>query len=78
MSNYNEEIHYDELVKENIIIAKTLANLPEEQKGKIKKLLLKKQILKQKNGFFAEYRINKINKKIEQIRKDCNEEKEEK
>lgn len=78
MDNYNEEIHYDELVKENIIIAKNLANLPKEQKEKVKKLLLKKQNIKQKNGFLAEYRINKINKKIEQIRKDCNEKKEEK
>ena len=78
MNNYNEEIHYDELVKENIIIAKNLANLPKEQKEKVKKLLLKKQNIKQKNGFLAEYRINKINEKIEQIRKDCNEEKEKK
>ena len=38
MNNYNEEIHYDELVKENILIAKTLANLPELEKGKVKKL----------------------------------------
>lgn len=78
MNNYNEEIHYDELVKENIIIAKNLANLPKEQKEKVKKLLLKKQNIKQKNGFLAEYRINKINEKIEKIRKDCNEEKEKK
>jgi len=78
MNNYNEEIHYDELVKENILIAKTLANLPELEKGKVKKLLLKKQNIKQKNGFLAEYKINKINKKIEKIRKDCNEKKEKK
>lgn len=78
MQNYNEEIHYDELVKENIIIAKTLFDLPKEQKEKVKKLLLKKHNIQQKNGFLAEYKINKINRKIEKIRKDYNEKKEKK
>ncbi len=78
MNNYNEDIHYDELVKENILIAKTLAYLPKLEKEKVKKLLLKKQNIKQRNGFLAEYRIYKINKKIEKIRKDCNEKKEKK
>lgn len=75
MSNSNEEIHYDELVKENIAIAKSLSNLPESQKEKVKKLLLKKKIIKQKNGFFAETRIEKINKKINKIREEYDEKK---
>lgn len=75
MRESNKDLHYDELVKENILIAKTLSNLPEKQKEKVKNLLLKKQIIKQKNGFFAGIQIEIINKKINKIREDYNEKK---
>lgn len=75
MNNFNGDIHYDELVKENILIAKTLYNLPKDQQERIKKLLLKKHKLVQKNGFFAELQIEKINRKINKIREEYNEKK---
>lgn len=75
MNNFNGDIHYDELVKENILIAKTLGNLPKDQQEIIKKLLLKKQKIVQKNGFFAELQIEKINRKINKIREGYNEKK---
>ena len=75
MSNTNEDFHYEELVNNNIQIAKSLYNLPEKQKNIVKKLLLKKEKIKEKNGFFAEFRIERINKKILQIREVYNEKK---
>ena len=71
----NNNFHYDDLVNQNIIIAKTLSNLPDNEKNKIKKLLYKKEIIKQKNGLFAEFKINIINKKIKKIREVYNEKK---
>ncbi len=71
----DNNIHYDEIVKENIQIAKSLYNLPEKKQNEIKKLLIKKEIIKSKNGFFAEKKIEKINKKILKIREEYNEKK---
>ena len=75
MSNINKDEHYDNLIKDNISIAKAINNLPEKQQEKVKNLLLKKQIIKNKNGFFAEIQIEKINRKINKIREEYNEEK---
>ena len=49
MSNINKDEHYDNLIKDNISIAKAINNLPEKQQEKVKNLLLKKQIIKNKN-----------------------------
>ena len=75
MSNINKDEHYDNLIKDNISIAKAINNLPKKQQEKVKNLLLKKQIIKNKNGFFAEIQIEKINRKINKIREEYNEEK---
>ncbi len=75
MNNSNNDFDYEELVKKNILIAKTLYNLPESKKNRVKKLLIKKEKIIQKNGIFAEYRINKINKTINKIREEYNEKK---
>lgn len=69
----NEKFDFSKLVKENIEIAKTLSNLPEDKKEKVKKLLLKKKQIKIKNGFLSELRIQIINKKINKIREVFNE-----
>lgn len=69
----NEKFDFSKLVKENIEIAKTLSNLPEDKKEKVKKLLLKKKQIQIKNGFLSELRIQKINKKINKIREVFNE-----
>lgn len=71
----NEKSDFSKLVKENIEIAKTLSNLPKNKKEEVKNLLLKKKQIEIKNGFFAEIRIEKINKKINKIREDFNEKK---
>jgi len=78
MNNLENNFHYDEIIKDNIEIAKSIANLPKSQQEKIKKLLLKKYIIKQNNGFFAQIRIDKINSKIYKIKEDYNEKKEKK
>ncbi len=75
MNTSNENFHFDEIIKENIYIAKYLYNLPENKKREVRKLLLKKEKIKQKNGLFAELRIDKINKKISKIREGYNEKK---
>ncbi len=75
MNNLNKDHHYDDLIKDNISIAKAINNLPKKQQEKVKNLLLKKQIIKNKNGFFAEIQIEKINRKINKIREEYNEQK---
>lgn len=75
MNNSDENFHFYEVIKENIYIAKYLSNLPDDKKNEVRKLLLKKEIIKQKNGLFAELRVDKINKKINKIREGYNEKK---
>lgn len=75
MNNQNN-IDYGELVKENIHIAKLLSQIPENRKDEVRKLILKKKKIKQENGFLAEFRIERINKKINKFREEYNEEKE--
>ena len=65
MGLYNDKKDYEELVKENIMKAKLLYNLSEEDREKIIKLLDEKE----KNRFFANLSLKKINKKIEKIKK---------
>ena len=72
----NEFIDYQKIIKENISIAKNLANIPDDKKEEVKKLLLKKYIIQEKNGFLAEFKIKIINKKISKIREENNEKKE--
>lgn len=71
----NENIDYQDLIKENIFIAKNINNLPEKQKKIVIELLQKRQKIKIKNGFFAELKLKKIDIKIEKIREEFNEEK---
>ena len=69
MGLYNDKKDYEELVKENIMKAKLLYNLSEEDREKIIKLLDEKEKIIEKNGFFANLSLKKINKKIEKIKK---------
>lgn len=73
--NNQDWTDYNELIKDNINIAKTLSQIPESKKNKVKNLLIKKKQLHQKNGFLAEFRIEKINKKINKLKEEYNEEK---
>ncbi len=69
MGLYNDKKDYEELVKENIMKAKLLYNLSEEDREKIIKLLDEKEKIIEKNRFFANLSLKKINKKIEKIKK---------
>ena len=69
MSNINENESYLNLVAEHIELDKLLYNLPKEKQIIIKKLLAKRASIRKSNKLFAEYRIHKINKKIDKIKK---------
>lgn len=68
MSNFNENESYLNLVTEHIELDKLLYNLPVQKQSSIKKLLYKRDSIRKSNKFFAEYRIYKINKKINKIK----------
>ena len=67
-NNNNNNKDYEKLFKEKMDEAKLIFNLSEEDKIIIKKLLQKKEIIKQKNGLFSTFQINRINNKIDKIR----------
>lgn len=69
MSIYGKDKDYEELIKENISKAKLLYGLTEIQKSEIIELLNKKEIIKNKNGLFANLQLKNIDKKIEKIKK---------
>ena len=69
MGLYSDKKDYEQLVKENIAKAKLLYSLSDEEKSQILDLLNKKEIIKEKNGLFADYQLRKIDKKIEKIRR---------
>lgn len=68
MSNINENESYLNLVTEHIELDKLLYNLPHKKQLVIKKLLSKRNSIRKSNKLFAEYRIYKINKKIDKIK----------
>lgn len=67
MSIYGEKKDYEELIHEKIQIAKALCALSDEDKREVELLLKQKEKIRNKNGFFATFQINRINKKIEKI-----------
>lgn len=69
MSDINKNESYLNLVTEHIELDKLLYNLPKEKQLVVKKLLLKRNSIRKSNSLFAEYRIYKINKKIDKIKK---------
>ena len=68
MPNINENESYLSLVTQHIEIDKLLYNLPPKKQISIKKLLAKRANIRRSNKLFAEYRIYKINKKIDKIK----------
>jgi hypothetical protein len=63
------EENYIDLIKEHIELDKLLSTTDPKYHPKIKKLLKKKKAIINKNGFFAEFQLNKINKKIQKLKK---------
>lgn len=68
MGIYGDKKDYEELMKENMDKARVLYGLSESDQKIVNELLIKKQKIREKNGFFATFQINQINKKIEKIR----------
>lgn len=68
MGLYGDKKDYEQLVKENIEKAKLLFELSEEDRNLVSILLDKKEKVKAKNGFFANYQLRKLNKKIYKIK----------
>lgn len=69
MGIYGEKKDYEQLVKENIEKARLLYGINDEGRKLIEHLLEKREKIRNKNGIFANIKINKINKKIEKIKK---------
>ena len=72
MSLYGDKKDYEQIVKENIYKAKLLYGLSDKEKSIVLKLLNKKEIIKEKNGLFAEFQLKQIDKKIDKIKKNSN------
>ena len=72
MGLYWDKKDYEELVKNNISKAKILYSLSEKNRILVNELLDKKEIIKEKNGFFAGLQLRLIDKKIEKIKKNNN------
>ncbi len=70
MGLYNDKKDYEEMVKENMVKARLLYNLSSEDQEKIITLLNQKEKIIAQNGFWANIKLNRINKKIEKIRKN--------
>ena len=63
-----EKIDYLNVVKDKIEEANLLSSVLEEDKELAYKLLLQRRKVKKENGFFAEMKIQKIDKKIEKLK----------
>ena len=68
MGLYGDKSDYQELVKKNISRAKILYGLSEEDSKEVIKLLNEKDKIIEENGFWANFKLKKINKKIEKIK----------
>ena len=64
----NNDNDYLNLVKKHIELDKLLYDLSTKDKQIVKKLLEKRDSIRNSNKIFAEYRINQINKKIYKIK----------
>lgn len=69
MGLYGDKKDYEQLVKESIQKAKLLYALSEEDRILVNNLLNEKEQVKEENGLFANYKLKKLDKKIEKIQK---------
>lgn len=72
MGLYGDKKDYEEMVKDNMIKARLLYNLSPENREKVIELLNEKEKIIAQNGFWANIKLNRINKKIEKIQKTNN------
>ncbi len=68
MDENNEKIDYEELFKANMSATRDLYYLSDEDKKIMSKLLEKKKQIMEKNGFFANFQLDRINNKIYKIK----------
>lgn len=68
MGLYGDKSDYQELVKKNIFRAKILYGLSEEDSKEVTQLLDEKDKIIEENGLFANFKLKKIDKKIEKIK----------
>lgn len=69
MSIYNDNKDYQKLIKNNIELANILNSTPVEHQNYVMELLNKKQEIMEKNGIFASFQLDSINKKINKLMK---------
>ena len=67
MGLYGDKKDFEQLVKENIKKAKLLYSLSDEDRILVNEYLNEKEKIKEENGFLANYKLRKIDKKIEKI-----------
>ena len=68
MGLYGDKSDYQQLVKKSISRARILYGLSEEDSKDVIKLLNEKDKIIEENGFWANFKLKKIDKKIEKIR----------
>ena len=74
MGIYGDKKDYEQLVKESIEKANLLHNLTDEGKLIVEQLLSEKEAIRSKNGIFASFKINRINKRIEKVKEKYKQE----
>jgi hypothetical protein len=68
MDENKEKIDYEELFRTNMSAVRDLYYLSDEDKKIMAKLLEKKKQIMEKNGFFANFQLDRINNKIYKIK----------
>lgn len=69
MGLYGDKKDYETLFKENVNKARILYEIPEQNRPKAIELLKQKEEIIEKNGFFANIQLSKINKELEKLKK---------
>ena len=70
MGLYGDKKDYETLFKENMDKAKILFQIAEENRPKAIELLKEKEQILEKNGFFANFQLSIIDKKLNKLKKD--------
>lgn len=69
MGLYGDKKDYEELVKENIAKAKILISIPEENRPVAIELLNKREQILTENSIWVNFKLKRIDKKIEKLKK---------
>ena len=72
MGLYGDKKDYETLFKENMDKARTLLDIKKEYREQALELLKEKERIIEENGFFANFQLSRINKKLEKLKKSNN------